>query len=27
LELRGKPVSRNGTMTVNGTTVADVTCH
>lgn len=27
LELKGKPVSRNGTMTVNGATVADVTCH
>ena len=27
LELKGKPLSRNGTMTVNGVTVAYVTCH
>lgn len=27
LELRGKPISRNGKLTVNGQVVADVTCH
>ena len=27
LELKGKPISRNGTMTVNGVMIADVTCH
>lgn len=27
LELKGKPLTRNGTMTVNGANMADVTCH
>ncbi len=27
LELKGKPISRNGTMAVNGVIIADVTCH
>lgn len=27
LELKGKPLSRNGTMTINGKLAAEVTCH
>ena len=27
LELNGKPISRNGTMTINGKLAAKVTCH
>ena len=27
LGLKGKPISRNGTMTFNGLTLANVTCH
>jgi hypothetical protein len=27
LELKGKPISRNGTMAINGKLAAEVTCH
>ena len=27
LELKGRPISRNGTMTINGKLAAEVTCH
>ena len=27
LEIRGKPISRNGKLSINGKYVADITCH